>query len=161
VENNEKVLVNYNACRALYRGERFQLMSGRITLGAAFFFAVRFQMQYSGGGALYEFYATELGVLIFLRGIALPFMIIVGMLYLLIRLHFSHMPPYRSRVVSIVPVAALNYYYNWMQKNLKCLPQIVMTLNFNISGILTRLRTWYRNASVFLFSNYGSCHVHI
>jgi len=118
-------------------------------------------MQYSGGGALYEFYAPELGVLIFLRSIALPFIIIVGMLYLLIRLRFSHVPPYRGRVVSIVPVAGLNYYYNWMQKNLKCLPQIVMTLNFNISSILTRLRTWYRNASVFLFSNLGSCHVHI
>ena len=139
MENNEKVLVNYNACRALYRGERFQLMSGRITLGAAIFFAVRFQMQYSGGGALYEFYATELGVLIFLRSIALPFIIIVGMLYLLIRLRLSHM---RRRVVSISSIAALNYYYNWMQKNLKCLPQIVMTLNFNISSILTRLRTW-------------------
>ena len=116
-------------------------MSGRITLGAAIFFAARFQMQYSGGGALYEFYAPELGVLIFLRSIALPFIIIVGMLYLLITLRSSHVPPYRGRVVTIEPVAALNYYYNCMQKDLKCLPQIVTTLNFNISSIFTRLRT--------------------
>ena len=61
------------------------------------------------------------------------------MLYLLIRLRLSHM---RRRVVSISSIAALNYYYNWMQKNLKCLPQIVMTLNFNIISILTRLRAW-------------------
>ena len=58
MENNEKVLVNYNACRALYRGERFQLMSVRITFGATIFFAVRFQKQYRDGGAFYEIAAV-------------------------------------------------------------------------------------------------------
>ncbi|HAK50905.1 MAG TPA: paraquat-inducible membrane protein A [Gammaproteobacteria bacterium] len=57
---------------------------------------------YSGGWALYKFGMPELGVLVFLTSIVFPFVTITGLLYLLIPLRFSHVPPFRGRVVRVV-----------------------------------------------------------
>ncbi|MFT7685569.1 MAG: paraquat-inducible protein A [Candidatus Azotimanducaceae bacterium] len=57
---------------------------------------------FSGGVALYEFGMAELGIVVFLTSILFPFLAISGMLFLLIPLKFSVLPPAHGIVYRIV-----------------------------------------------------------
>ncbi len=58
----------------------------------------------SGGWAMYQLGMGELGLLIFLTSILFPFIIIVGMLYLLIPARFGLVAPYMGPIYRIINV---------------------------------------------------------
>lgn len=57
---------------------------------------------FSSGWVMYQFGMPELGVLIFITSILFPFLVIVGMLYLLVAMRFDVFPPFAGPIYRLI-----------------------------------------------------------